>query len=255
MLLSGAVLVGYETLLSRYEGSVGKADLFGDKAAGAQERKSDIKGPLNILLVGIDPRDAKTAAAGRLDHGAARARVAGPGVHLLHSARPLRGHPAVRQGRLPGRHRQDQRRDVVRQPIVDGQEPERAAGLRTAGQDGAARRPGSSSSTPARSSTSPASRRSSTRWAASTCTSTRTSSPSTCSRTASHRDAGNPTTASGLHRAAGGLQEGHQHLSGWQALDYVRQRYGPARTATTTGSGTSSSSSRRWSTRRSARTW
>ncbi|MEU1889506.1 LCP family protein [Micromonospora rifamycinica] len=60
MLLSGAVLVGYETLLSRYEGSVGKADLFGDKAAGAQERKSNVKGPLNILLVGIDPRDAKT---------------------------------------------------------------------------------------------------------------------------------------------------------------------------------------------------
>ncbi|MEV4831951.1 LCP family protein [Micromonospora sp. NPDC049257] len=60
LMLSGAVLVGYETLLSRYEGSVGKADLFGDKAAGAQERKSNVKGPLNILLVGIDPRDAKT---------------------------------------------------------------------------------------------------------------------------------------------------------------------------------------------------
>ncbi|MGC5021662.1 LCP family protein [Micromonospora sp. DT47] len=56
MLLSGVVLVGYEALLSRYEGAVGKADLFGDQAAGAQERKSNIKGPLNILLVGIDPR-------------------------------------------------------------------------------------------------------------------------------------------------------------------------------------------------------
>lgn len=56
LMLSGAVLVGYEALLSRYEGSVGKGDLFGDQAAGAQERRSDIKGPLNILLVGVDPR-------------------------------------------------------------------------------------------------------------------------------------------------------------------------------------------------------
>ncbi|MFF5174975.1 LCP family protein [Micromonospora sp. NPDC000089] len=56
MVLSGAVLVSYEALLARYEGAVGKADLFGDQAAGAKERKSDIKGPLNILLVGVDPR-------------------------------------------------------------------------------------------------------------------------------------------------------------------------------------------------------
>ena len=56
MVLSGVVLVGYEALLARYEGAVGEGDLFGDKAAGAQEKKSDIKGPLNILLVGIDPR-------------------------------------------------------------------------------------------------------------------------------------------------------------------------------------------------------
>ncbi|WP_406046493.1 LCP family protein [Micromonospora sp. NBC_00898] len=60
MVLSGAVLVGYETLLSRYEGAVGKGDLFGDQAAGAQQRKSNIKGPLNILLVGIDPRNPET---------------------------------------------------------------------------------------------------------------------------------------------------------------------------------------------------
>ncbi|NJP32165.1 LCP family protein [Micromonospora thermarum] len=56
MFLSGAVLVGAEALMARYEGAVGKADLFGDQAAGAKERKSDIKGPLNILLVGVDPR-------------------------------------------------------------------------------------------------------------------------------------------------------------------------------------------------------
>ncbi|BCL13637.1 LCP family protein [Micromonospora sagamiensis] len=56
LVLSGAVLVGYEALISRYEGSVGKGDLFGDNAAGAQERRKEIKGPLNILLVGVDPR-------------------------------------------------------------------------------------------------------------------------------------------------------------------------------------------------------
>ncbi|SBV29918.1 transcriptional attenuator, LytR family [Micromonospora krabiensis] len=60
MMLSGGLLVGSEVLLARYEGSVGKADLFGDQAAGAKERKSDIKGPLNILLVGIDPRKPET---------------------------------------------------------------------------------------------------------------------------------------------------------------------------------------------------
>ncbi|MGK5742486.1 LCP family protein [Micromonospora sp. URMC 103] len=60
MVLSGAVLVGTEVLTARYEGAVGKADLFGDQAAGAQPRKSDIKGPLNLLLVGIDPRNPET---------------------------------------------------------------------------------------------------------------------------------------------------------------------------------------------------
>ncbi|MFU8872116.1 LCP family protein [Micromonospora sp. SL4-19] len=56
MVLSGAVLIGYNALVARYEGAVRKEDLFGDQAAGATEKKSDIKGPLNILLVGIDPR-------------------------------------------------------------------------------------------------------------------------------------------------------------------------------------------------------
>lgn len=60
MVLSGSVLVGYHALVGRYEGAVGKADLFGDQAAGASEKKSDIKGPLNILLVGIDPRKPET---------------------------------------------------------------------------------------------------------------------------------------------------------------------------------------------------
>lgn len=56
MLLSGGVLVAAEVLFARYEGAIGKADLFGDQAAGAQTPESDITGPLNILLVGIDPR-------------------------------------------------------------------------------------------------------------------------------------------------------------------------------------------------------
>ncbi|WP_107075727.1 LCP family protein [Micromonospora sp. MH33] len=60
MVLSGSVLVGYYALVARYEGAVGKGDLFGDQAAGAKEKKSDIKGPLNILLVGIDPRNPRT---------------------------------------------------------------------------------------------------------------------------------------------------------------------------------------------------
>lgn len=60
LLLSGGTLVGYRALVHRYEGAVGKADLFGDQAAGATEKKSDIKGPLNILLVGIDPRKPET---------------------------------------------------------------------------------------------------------------------------------------------------------------------------------------------------
>jgi anionic cell wall polymer biosynthesis LytR-Cps2A-Psr (LCP) family protein len=55
--LSGGVLVATEVLIARYEGAVGTADLFGDAAAA--KPKTDIKGPLNILLVGIDPRSAR----------------------------------------------------------------------------------------------------------------------------------------------------------------------------------------------------
>jgi anionic cell wall polymer biosynthesis LytR-Cps2A-Psr (LCP) family protein len=56
MLTSGGALVAKEMLLARYEGAVTEADLFGDQAVAAPQRRSDIKGPLNILLVGIDPR-------------------------------------------------------------------------------------------------------------------------------------------------------------------------------------------------------
>ncbi|MEO3741954.1 LCP family protein [Plantactinospora sp. B5E13] len=57
VVLSGGSLVGFEAVLARFEGAVQQEDLFGDEAAGVTEvKKVDIKGPLNILLVGIDPR-------------------------------------------------------------------------------------------------------------------------------------------------------------------------------------------------------
>jgi anionic cell wall polymer biosynthesis LytR-Cps2A-Psr (LCP) family protein len=56
MLGSGGSLLAKEALLARYEGAVETADLFGDEAAAAEPKKSDIKGPLTLLLVGIDPR-------------------------------------------------------------------------------------------------------------------------------------------------------------------------------------------------------
>ena len=62
MVVSGGVLVTSQVLVARYAGAVETQNLFGDAAAGAtKEAKSDIKGPVNILLVGIDPRDQKTA--------------------------------------------------------------------------------------------------------------------------------------------------------------------------------------------------
>jgi LCP family protein required for cell wall assembly len=53
MLLSGGVLVVAESLLARYDGAIAKGNLFGD-SAGAQH--ANIQGPLNLLLVGIDSR-------------------------------------------------------------------------------------------------------------------------------------------------------------------------------------------------------
>ena len=58
MVASGGLLVTSEALLARYEGAVVTEDLFGDGTK--VEAKSDIKGPLNILLIGIDPRNATT---------------------------------------------------------------------------------------------------------------------------------------------------------------------------------------------------
>jgi LCP family protein required for cell wall assembly len=56
MLVSGGILVTSEVLLARYEGAVGTANLFPEEAGGDPKRTTDIEGPLNVLLVGIDPR-------------------------------------------------------------------------------------------------------------------------------------------------------------------------------------------------------
>lgn len=58
MVLSGGSLVATELLRARYEGAVEHGDLFGDGAAAAATPAavSDLKGPLNLLLSGIDPR-------------------------------------------------------------------------------------------------------------------------------------------------------------------------------------------------------
>ncbi|MEV6490984.1 LCP family protein [Actinoplanes sp. NPDC051633] len=62
MVISGGTLVTSQVLVSRYAGAVDEKNLFGDAANGAaKEVKSDIKGPVNILLVGIDPRNDTTA--------------------------------------------------------------------------------------------------------------------------------------------------------------------------------------------------
>ena len=62
MVASGGLLITSQVLVARYAGSVETQNLFGDAEPGAtKEPKSDIKGPVDILLVGIDPRDSTTA--------------------------------------------------------------------------------------------------------------------------------------------------------------------------------------------------
>ncbi|HEY3009968.1 MAG TPA: LCP family protein [Micromonosporaceae bacterium] len=58
MLGSGGLLATKQLLLARYAGAVQTADLFGD-SANAPQPGSDIHGPLNILLVGVDTRVSK----------------------------------------------------------------------------------------------------------------------------------------------------------------------------------------------------
>jgi polyisoprenyl-teichoic acid--peptidoglycan teichoic acid transferase len=61
MVLSGGTLVTSQVLVARYAGAVDNQDLFGDAAQAGEKQNSDIEGPVNILLTGVDPRDAQTA--------------------------------------------------------------------------------------------------------------------------------------------------------------------------------------------------
>lgn len=64
LLVSGGTLVTGQQLVSRYTGKVVDnrlLDPIEPKPAVAATVKADINGPVNILLVGIDPRDDKTA--------------------------------------------------------------------------------------------------------------------------------------------------------------------------------------------------
>jgi LCP family protein required for cell wall assembly len=54
MVLSGGALITGQVVMARYAGAVENKDLFGNEASDT--KVSDIKGPLNILLAGIDPR-------------------------------------------------------------------------------------------------------------------------------------------------------------------------------------------------------
>lgn len=59
MVVSGGTLIVSQVLVSRYAGAVKTTHLFGDSAAAG--RRTDIKGPVNVLLVGIDPRNQNRA--------------------------------------------------------------------------------------------------------------------------------------------------------------------------------------------------
>jgi LCP family protein required for cell wall assembly len=61
MVISGGVLVTSQVLIARYAGAVKTQNLFGDDAAAAAKVSNIKKGPLNLLLVGIDPRNDTTA--------------------------------------------------------------------------------------------------------------------------------------------------------------------------------------------------
>jgi polyisoprenyl-teichoic acid--peptidoglycan teichoic acid transferase len=62
MVSSGGVLVTGQALIARYGGAVdASGSLIGNPASGAARDDSEIKGPLNILLAGIDPRDDSQA--------------------------------------------------------------------------------------------------------------------------------------------------------------------------------------------------
>jgi len=66
MMLSGGTLVLTELALSRVSGAIREGDLFGDQGAG-EEFGADLTGPLNILLVGLDTRPSRPDETPRAD--------------------------------------------------------------------------------------------------------------------------------------------------------------------------------------------
>jgi polyisoprenyl-teichoic acid--peptidoglycan teichoic acid transferase len=62
MVSSGGVLITGQALIARYTSEVDAGGtLIGDPASGASRESTGIEGPLNILLAGIDPRDDSQA--------------------------------------------------------------------------------------------------------------------------------------------------------------------------------------------------
>ncbi|MFG1602615.1 LCP family protein [Actinoplanes sp. NPDC049265] len=60
MVISGGTIVATQVVTARVNGAVPPGDLL-PVEPGAPVKRADIKGPLNILLVGIDPRNDTTA--------------------------------------------------------------------------------------------------------------------------------------------------------------------------------------------------
>ncbi|MDI6105726.1 LCP family protein [Actinoplanes sp. NEAU-A12] len=60
MVTSGATLVTGKALVAKYTGGITNEDLLDTGGAQTAPTKKDLKGPLNILLVGIDPRKETT---------------------------------------------------------------------------------------------------------------------------------------------------------------------------------------------------
>ncbi|MBO3739532.1 LCP family protein [Actinoplanes flavus] len=60
MVVSGGTMVGGQALVAKYTGGFTNNDLLDNGAAQAAPADKEIKGPLTILLVGIDPRKPST---------------------------------------------------------------------------------------------------------------------------------------------------------------------------------------------------
>ncbi|GIF29635.1 transcriptional regulator [Actinoplanes utahensis] len=61
VVVSGGTLVTGQTLIAKYTGGLTSTSLLDSGDGSANAAPKDIKGPLTILLVGIDPRDTTTA--------------------------------------------------------------------------------------------------------------------------------------------------------------------------------------------------